>query len=43
MAYKIEQKRMVGFKTHDWHNVLYDLLFSANLEKLVERGKIAVP
>jgi hypothetical protein len=26
LAYRIGDKRMVGFKTHDWHNVLHDLL-----------------
>lgn len=26
LAYKIGDKKMVGFKTHDWHNVLHDLL-----------------
>jgi hypothetical protein len=26
LAYKIGNKKMVGFKTHDWHNVLHDLL-----------------
>jgi hypothetical protein len=26
LAYKIGEKKMSGFKTHDWHNVLHDLL-----------------
>jgi hypothetical protein len=26
LSYKIGVKKMVGFKTHDWHNVLHDLL-----------------
>jgi hypothetical protein len=26
LSYKIGEKKMVGFKTHDWHNVLHDLL-----------------
>jgi hypothetical protein len=26
LAYKIGDKKMGGFKTHDWHNVLHDLL-----------------
>ena len=26
LAYKISEKKMVGLKTHDWHNILHDLL-----------------
>jgi hypothetical protein len=26
LAYKIGDKKMSGFKTHDWHNILHDLL-----------------
>jgi hypothetical protein len=26
LAYKIGDKKMVGLKTHDWHNILHDLL-----------------
>jgi hypothetical protein len=26
LAYKIGDKNMVGLKTHDWHNILHDLL-----------------
>jgi hypothetical protein len=26
LAYKIGDRRMGGFKSHDWHNVLHDLL-----------------
>lgn len=26
LAYRIRDKKMVGFKIHDWYNVLHDLL-----------------
>jgi hypothetical protein len=26
LAYKIGDRKMSGFKTHDWHNILHDLL-----------------
>jgi hypothetical protein len=39
LAYKIGDKKMSGFKTHDWHNVLHNLLPIAIQGTLMEGGR----
>jgi hypothetical protein len=42
LAYKIGDKKMSGFKIHDWYNVLHDLLLIAIWGTLIEGVKETV-